>query len=410
MSGGPGPLAGRYRSVALDLDGTVYLEDEVVPAAPGTLRAVRELGVKLAFVTNNAMRPAAAVVEKLSGLGIKATVEEVLTSSQATVTLLGGEAALRGKGVLVVGGAGLREAMAGAGARLLEPAAWRDAEIVTAGLDPELTYEKARAAVLAIAAGARFVGSNPDPSLPTPEGPWPGAGAVLAFLSTASGRRPEIAGKPERAMFEAIAAALGPGPRLMVGDRVDTDLAGARALGWDTALVLTGVTRPRDLLDAAIVPDHVLADVGGLMDPPGPEVRVDGEDDGRLRALAERDGAKVGSLTVARDGDRARLEELRVEPEDRGHLVGTRLLLAAAARLREAGARRLDADLVRLCGDGQDDRGGRDSRDGGGDRDGRGRRGHPDERNDLGDLRAFLRRLGFEGGPELGRELAPATR
>jgi glycerol 3-phosphatase-2 len=415
VSGDPGPLAGRYRSVALDLDGTVYLEDEVVPAAPGTLRAVRELGVKLAFVTNNAMRPAAAVVEKLSGLGIKATVEEVLTSSQATVTLLGGEAALRGKGVLVVGGAGLREAMAGAGARLLEPAAWRDAEIVTAGLDPELTYEKARAAVLAIAAGARFVGSNPDPSLPTPEGPWPGAGAVLAFLSTASGRRPEIAGKPERAMFEAIAAALGPGPRLMVGDRVDTDLTGARALGWDTALVLTGVTQSRDLLDAAIVPDHVLADVGGLMDPPGPEVRVDGEDAGRLRVLAERDGAKVGSLTVARDGDRARLEELRVEPEDRGHLVGTRLLLAAAVRLREAGARRLEADFGWLCGDGQDDRGGRDSRDGGGDRgdrDGRGGRDHPDERNDLGDLRAFLRRLGFVGGDgqQLGRDLAPATR
>jgi glycerol-1-phosphatase len=384
VSGGPGPLAGRYRSVALDLDGTVYLEDEVVPAAPGTLRAVRELGVKLAFVTNNAMRPPAAVVEKLSGLGIKATVEEVLTSSQATVTLLGGEA-LRGKGVLVVGGAGLREAMAGAGARLLEPTSWRDAEIVTAGLDPELTYEKARAAVLAIAAGARFVGSNPDPSLPTPEGPWPGAGAVLAFLSTASGRRPEIAGKPERAMFEAIAAALGPGPRLMVGDRVDTDLAGARALGWDTALVLTGVTQPRDLLDAAIVPDHVLGDVGGLMDPPGPEVWADGEDDGRLRVLAERDGAKVGSLAAVRDGDRARLEELRVEPEDRGQLVGTRLLLEAAARLREAGARRLDADLDRLCGGGRSD---------------------PD------DLRAFLRRLGFEGGdgPELGRDLAPATR
>jgi GNAT superfamily N-acetyltransferase len=131
--------------------------------------------------------------------------------------------------------------------------------------------------------------------------------------------------------------------------------------------------------------------------------------------LAERDGAKVGSLTVARDGDRARLEELRVEPEDRGHLVGTRLLLEAAARLREAGARRLDADLGRLCGDGQDDC---DSRDGGGDRDGRGGRGgrggrdHPDERNDLDDLRAFLRRLGFEGGdgPELRRDLAPATR
>jgi HAD superfamily hydrolase (TIGR01450 family) len=378
VSAGQGPLAARFRALAFDLDGTIYLEDEVVPAAPGTLRAIRELGVRIAFVTNNATRPAAAVVEKLGGLGIKATVEEVLTSSQAAVTLLGGEAALRGRGVLVVGGAGLREAMAGAGARLLEPKDWRRAEVVAAGLDPDFTYEKARAAVLAIAAGARFVGSNPDASLPTPEGPWPGAGAVLAFLSTGSGRQAEIAGKPARAMFEALAAALGPGPRMMVGDRVDTDLAGAQALGWTTALVLTGVTRLDQLLDAELVPDHLLADVGGLMDEPSPEIRVEGEGD-RLRALA---GA-AGSLAVTRDGERARLEELRVVEAWRGRLVGTRLLLAATARLREAGVRRLEADLERLCDAG----------------------GEPER------LGAFLRPLGFRGEPPaLGRDLAPASR
>jgi HAD superfamily hydrolase (TIGR01450 family) len=394
VTGGPAPLAGGYRSVAFDLDGTIYLEDEVVPAAPGTLRAVRELGVRVAFVTNNAMRPPAAVVEKLAGLGIKATVEEVLTSSQATVTLLGGEAALRGRGVLVVGGPGLREAMAGAGARLLQPEAWRDAEIVTAGLDPDLTYDKARAAVLAIAAGARFVGSNPDASLPTPAGPWPGAGAVLAFLSTASGRRPEIAGKPERAMFEAIAAALGPGPRMMVGDRVDTDLAGAQALGWATALVLTGVTRLDQLPDAEIVPDYLLADVGGLMDEAGPAIRVDSQGDGRLRLVAERDGTPAGSLACGWDGNGARLEELHVEPDCRGRLVGTRLLLEAAARLRDAGVRRLDANLEQLCAA---DRGGTEAA--------------PAGDADPQRLRAFLVRLGFGGdGPELSRGLAPRPR
>lgn len=378
MSAGQGPLAARFRALAFDLDGTIYLEDEVVPAAPGTLRAVRELGARIAFVTNNATRPAAAVVEKLGGFGIKATVEEVLTSSQAAVALLGGEAALRGRGVLVVGGAGLREAMAGAGARLLEPGDWRQAEVVAAGLDPDFTYEKARAAVLAIAAGARFVGSNADPSLPTPEGPWPGAGAVLAFLSTGSGRQAEIAGKPARAMFEALAAALGPGPRMMVGDRVDTDLAGAQALGWTTALVLTGVTRLDQLLDVEIVPDHVLADVGGLMEEPGQEIRVE-EDGDRLRALA----GSAGSLAVTREGEQARLGDLRVAEEARGRLVGTRLLLAATVRLRQAGVRRLEADLGRLCAEG----------------------GEP------GRLGAFLRRLGFGGEPPaLGRDLAAASR
>jgi len=339
----PAPLAAGFRSVTFDLDGTIYLEDEVVPAAPDAIRRVRELGARVAFVTNNATRPPAAVVEKLSRLGVKATVEEVLTSAQAVVHLLGGEPGLRGKGVLLVGGAGLREALSGAGARLLDPDAWRAAEVVVAGLDPELSYSRVRAAALAIAAGARFIGSNPDASLPTPEGPWPGAGSVLALLSTATGARPEIAGKPERALFETVAAVLGPGPRLMVGDRVDTDLAGARALGWATALVLTGVTRPAGLLDVELAPDHLLADVGGLLEPPGPVIRVDAGP-GRLRLVAERDGAAVGSLLCEWEGAEARLEDLWVDPAWRERLVGTRLLLAASVRLRAAGARRLTAD------------------------------------------------------------------
>jgi glycerol-1-phosphatase len=338
----PAPLAARYRSIAFDLDGTIYLADEVVPRAPEAIRGVRELGARVAFVTNNAVRPPAAVVEKLSRLGVKATVEEVLTSAQAVVRLLGGEHGIRGKGVLVVGGPGLREALAAAGARLLDPDAWRAAEIVVAGLDPELSYGRVRAAALAIAAGARFVGSNPDASLPTPEGPWPGAGSVLALLSTATGARAEIAGKPERALFDTVAAALGPGPRLMVGDRVDTDLAGAQALGWATALVLTGVTRPAGLLDVEVVPDHLLADVGGLLEPPGPAIRVEAGP-ARLRLVAERDGTAVGSLTCQWAGAQARLEELWVEPAWRRRLVGTRLLLVASARLHAAGVRRLTA-------------------------------------------------------------------
>ncbi len=395
----PAPLAGRYRCIAFDLDGTVYLEDEVVPGAPEAIRGVRELGVRVGFVTNNAVRPPAAVVEKLSRLGVKATVEEVLTSSQAVVRLLGGEAGLRGKGVLVVGGPGLREALSGAGATLLEPDAWRSAEIVVAGLDPELTYERARAATLAIAAGARFVGSNPDASLPTPEGPWPGAGSVLALLSTATGARPEIAGKPQRVLFETVAAALGPGPRLMVGDRVDTDLAGARPLGWATALVLTGVTRPRDLLDAEIVPDHLLADVGGLLQPPGPVIRDDAGP-GRLRLVAEQDGRPAGWLSCEWEGSAARLDELWVEPEWRGRLVGAHLLLTAAVRLRAAGVRRLTANPTRLRAPARPDQP---------------RAAAPGQLAQAGTagpdgVRRFLEALGFAGDAQgLSRDLAPGA-
>jgi glycerol-1-phosphatase len=269
----PGALAASYRGIVLDLDGVVYLGDTVVPAAPAALEGVRGLGVRVVFVTNNSSRPPERVAEKLGRLGVKAAVEEVLTSADATVHLLGGEQGLRGTRVLVVGGPGLRQALEAAGARLVDPSAWRRAEVVAVGFDPELTYEKVRAAALAIRAGARFVGSNPDTTLPTPEGFWPGAGATLAMLEAATGTRPEVAGKPQRALFDTAAEALGPGPYLMVGDRADTDLDGARRLGWSTALVLSGALGPGDLPDLAAAPDHLLADVGGLLDPPGPVVR-----------------------------------------------------------------------------------------------------------------------------------------
>jgi len=353
-----GPLAGRYGGVVFDLDGVVYLGDEVVPAAPAALEGVRGLGVGVAFVTNNSYRPPGLVAEKLNRLGVKAAVGEVMTSAQAAVRLLGGRDGLDGVRVLVVGGPGLCQALEAAGARLVDPSAWRDAQVVAVGFDPELTYERARTATLAIRAGARFVGSNPDTTLPTPEGFWPGAGATLAMLQAATGVRPEVAGKPERALLDTAAAAIGPGPYLMVGDRADTDLDGARRIGWATALVLSGVTQPADLPDLAAAPDHLLADVAGLLDPPGPLVRpaaaTEEEAAARLleatpggRTPAERpaalvavDGGRVvGAVAVRPDGPLGRLDGPVVEHGWRGRLVGTRLLAAACIQARAAGLR-----------------------------------------------------------------------
>jgi glycerol-1-phosphatase len=294
-----GTLAGRFRGVVFDLDGVVYLGDEVVPAAPAALDEVRGLGVRVAFVTNNSYRPPEVVTARLNRLGVKAAPSEVLTSAQATVRLLGGREGLDGVGVLVVGGPGLRQALEAAGARLVDGSDWRDAAVVVVGFDPELTYERVRTATLAIRAGARFVGSNPDTTLPMPEGLWPGGGATLALLQASTGVRPEVAGKPERALLDTAAAAVGPGPYLMVGDRADTDLDGAHRLGWATALVLSGVTRPVDLPDLAIAPDHLLADIAGLLDPPGPVIRPATPDEeaaaARLLACApEIDGRRAG--------------------------------------------------------------------------------------------------------------------
>jgi glycerol-1-phosphatase len=358
----PAALAAGYRGIVLDLDGVVYLGDQVVPAAPAALEGVRGLGVRLAFVTNNSFRPPEVVASKLGRLGVKAAVEEVLTSAHATVRLLGGEDGLDRKKVLVIGGPGLRRALRDAGARLVDGTDWREAEVVVVGFDPDLTYERVRTAALAIRAGARFVGSNPDTTLPTPEGFWPGAGATLALLRAATGVRPEVAGKPEPALFETVAAAIGPGPYLMVGDRADTDLDGAHRLGWSTALVLSGVAAPADLPDLAVAPDHLLADLGGLLDPPGPTVRE--ATPAELRAatallatcqdppaadpaaetLVAVDGAgMVGAAAWRPRGGTATITGPVVEGRWRGRLVGTRLLVAACVAARAAGLRRVAA-------------------------------------------------------------------
>jgi glycerol-1-phosphatase len=352
-----GALAEGFGGVVLDLDGVVYLGDEAVAAAPGALDQVRGLGVKVAFVTNNSYRPPGLVAERLNRLGVKAAEGEVLTSAQAAVRLLGGHGGLAGRTVMVVGGPGLRQALAAAGARVVDGSAWRETEVVAVGFDPDLTYAKVRDATLAIRAGARFVGSNPDSTLPTPEGFWPGAGATLALLEASTGVRPEVAGKPERALLDTAAAAIGAGPYLMVGDRADTDLDGAHRLGWTTALVLSGVTRPVDLPDLAIAPDHLLADVGGLLDPPGPVVRpaappeqaaaagllAAGTDGERRWLVAVDAGRIVGAAALRAAGTVGLLEGPVVETGWRGRLVGTRLVVAAAVEGRAAGLASLAA-------------------------------------------------------------------
>jgi HAD superfamily hydrolase (TIGR01450 family) len=351
-------IADRYRALLFDLDGVLYLRDRVIPAAPRAVGELRRGGRALGFITNNSALAPEAVAAKLRRMGVDVGDEEIVTSAHATVHLLGGPATLGGARVLVVGGDGLRAALAGAGATVLaEGDDWRKADTVVVGLDPELTYDRLAAASLAVAAGARFVGSNPDRSLPSADGPLPGAGATLALLAATTGRQPEVAGKPAPALFETAAERVGPGPYLMVGDRVDTDLDGAQRLGWDTALVLTGVTRRAALLDEVTVPPTwLLRDVGGLLGAAQPAIRppVPGVHDvaallgapaGPERSVVAvaADGAVLGALAWDRDGRDATLRGPVVEPATRGEGTGTRLLLAAASRLRGEGVRRLRA-------------------------------------------------------------------
>ena len=256
---GAAPQLERYAGVVFDLDGVVYLASTPIPGAAETVAAVRAAGCGIAFVTNNAARAPEEVSDKLAGMGIPTAPEEIVTSSQAAARLLE-----PGTRCLIVGTDGLRTVLARRGCVEVEEPG--DAETVVVGFTRDLVWDDLRRAALALRRGARYVGTNGDVAFPSPEGLVPGNGAALAALSAASGRTPEIAGKPYPALFEAVAERLPEGPLLMIGDRLETDIAGAHALGWDTVLVLTGVTSAEDaaaLDDPA--PTYVLDSVADLL-------------------------------------------------------------------------------------------------------------------------------------------------
>jgi glycerol-1-phosphatase len=254
-------LCDRYAGILLDVDGVVLHLDEPIPGAAETVTALRERGLGVGFVSNNASRTPEAIAAVMRVAGLEASSSEVITSAVVAAELL--EPGIR---CLVIGMEGLVRPLRARGCVLVR--APEDAQAVLVGWDRDLVWDDLRRATLALARGARFIATNSDVTYPTREGPWPGNGAVLAALTAATGRQPEIAGKPEPAMFRAAAARLPSGPLLMVGDRPETDLAGATALGWDTALVLTGVTSRDAVADVQPRPTWVLDDVRGLLDPP----------------------------------------------------------------------------------------------------------------------------------------------
>lgn len=254
----PTPNIEDYAGVVFDLDGVVYRGEAALPGAAEAVAGVRAAGRGVAFVTNNAARTPDQIVDKLVGLGIPVQADEIVTSSLAAATLLE-----PGDRCLVIGMDGLRGALAERGCiEVTEP---DDTDVVVVGFDRELVWDDLRRATVALHRGARFVGTNADATFPSPEGLWPGNGAVLAALSAATERRPEIAGKPEAPMFQAAADRLPEGRLLMIGDRPQTDIAGAHALGWDTALVLTGVTARDGTDDLDPTPTYIMDSVAELL-------------------------------------------------------------------------------------------------------------------------------------------------
>jgi glycerol-1-phosphatase len=293
------PIDGRD-VLLLDLDGVVYVGDRAVPHAAESLHRVTAAGVRIGYITNNASRRPAVVAEQLRGFDLEVDETQVVTSPQAAVRLLA-ERVPAGSRILVIGGDGLTWAVEGAGFEVVHSA--DDGPIaVVQGFAPELGWKDLAEASFALADPDRlWVATNTDWTIPVARGIAPGNGTLVSAVHSAVGRLPIVAGKPERAIFDAAVERFEAKSPLFVGDRIDTDIAGAVAAHMPSAFVFTGVHGTRELLSAneKSRPDWILADLRGLFDAyPATTVKRDGSRVGR--AIARIDGQR---LEVVRAGD-----------------------------------------------------------------------------------------------------------
>lgn len=262
------PLVSAYEQLILDLDGTIYVGEQPTPGAVEALDALRAAGKRISFVTNDPRLAVEGYVQRLWRLGIRASGAEVVTVGAATQHLLAETSC--GRSAFVIGTEALRRYVADAGLEVLngsERATHADI-VVVAGTD-ELVYDDLRVAVLALHHGADFIAAGRDATYPTPEGPWPGTGAILAAVEYAAGRSAKIVGKPEPELFRTALDRLGPGRTLVVGDRLEADVAAAARAGLDAALVLTGATTAEEAHAATDPkPVAIASDLGTLVTDP----------------------------------------------------------------------------------------------------------------------------------------------
>ncbi|MGW7454696.1 HAD-IIA family hydrolase [Streptomyces sp. NPDC054787] len=259
------PLCREYDTALLDLDGVVYVgPDPVNHAAPSLFGAV-EQGMRLAYVTNNASRTPEAVAKHLSDIGMPATKEDVVTSAQAAARLAV-ETYGPGASVLLIGGEGLRVAVSECGLRIVDSA---DAQpsVVVQGYSPTVNWLDLAEISYAVARGIPWIATNTDQTVPTPRGLAPGNGTLVGVVQTATGISPTVAGKPSKPLFRETLLRTRAVRPLMIGDRLDTDVQGAREAGIDSLLVFTGATDPMGLIGAPahMRPTYVAADLRGLL-------------------------------------------------------------------------------------------------------------------------------------------------
>ncbi|WP_279328172.1 HAD hydrolase-like protein [Streptomyces sp. OS603R] len=299
-------LSEAYDTALLDLDGVVYAGGNAIEHAVPSLAVARDGGMRLAYVTNNALRTPDAVAVHLTELGIPAEAGDVITSAQAVARLIADQVP-QGSRVLVVGGEGLRVALRERGLEPVESADDEPVAVVQGYGGPELAWGRFAEASYAVARGLPWFASNTDLTIPSGRGIAPGNGAAVEVVRIATGAEPQVAGKPLPPMHRETILRTGAERPLVVGDRLDTDIEGAFNGGVDSLLVLTGVTDGAQLLAAPPQhrPTYVDADLRGLLTGQ-PEVVGDG---GAFRCGGWTAAAGAGRLEL--DGDGAPVDGLR---------------------------------------------------------------------------------------------------
>jgi 4-nitrophenyl phosphatase len=245
-------------TVVCDIDGVIVLGNDPIPGVADALNRLDNSGIGLRFITNNSTKTRAAIARRLAEtVGYETSVANIINSGWATGRFIA-ETVER---VYVLGADGLRETLRETGIGVTDD--WRAADAVVVGLDFELTFRTLTEASLAVQNGAMFYATNTDHSYPASEGQYPGAGALVAAVSTATGRKPIVCGKPHQPMRDLLAGFAGESP-VMIGDRPETDIALGKAMGWATALVLSGVTATAAEVPGKYHPDLVLASLAEL--------------------------------------------------------------------------------------------------------------------------------------------------
>jgi len=261
-------MIAKIRNLILDMDGVLWRGDTAMPGLTAFFNTLRQLDIGFVLATNNATKTTEQYTHKLASMGVIIPANQILTSAETTAYYIAAKYPA-GTAIYVIGTTSLHETMRAKGFQIVGPDQVEEgatARLVVVGFTPFVVYKELAMGSLLVHYGAALIGTNPDPTIPSEIGPLPGAGALLAAISAATGVEPYIVGKPGPAIFEeAVRRLAGSKDDIaMVGDRLSTDIAGAKTAGLSTILLLSGISSRKDILKSGIKPDYVFSDIDEL--------------------------------------------------------------------------------------------------------------------------------------------------